>query len=83
MNKKQQAQIYFAGQSRYLGVYKNSIDASVAFQVANSYLTKNIRKVTTKGEEANKIFAEARKSAALAVLQATKQAAKVVGEKQK
>lgn len=59
---KWQAQIYFVGQSRYLGVYENSREASIAFQIACRFL-KHVR-ASTNAKDASAIFNYARKLAA-------------------
>lgn len=66
---RQQAQIYFVGQSRYLGVYKECVAAALAFETAQNFLKgqkKTINEMfsrSTPKEEAIRVFALARKEA--------------------
>ena len=62
----QQAQIYFIGSSRYLGVYDCKRAAAVAFGVASDYLDearKSLSVATCPPLEADKIFSKARRLA--------------------
>lgn len=67
----QQAQTYFAGQSRYIGVYENSVLASKAYEVVQDYLSefRSASKLPkdTPREELAAIFGQARIAAEQAV----------------
>ena len=73
----QQAQTYFAGQSRYVGVYDTSRLAARAYVVVQEYLRKYRENRTankeTPKEELAKIFASARKAADDAVQEMRKE----------
>ena len=77
LNKQQQAQTYFAGQSRYVGVYDTSRLAARAYVVVQDYLrqyreNRSFTKETPK-EELARIFAAARKAADDAVSELRKE----------
>ena len=58
---KWQAQIYFCGQSRYIGVYETSRKAAAAFDVAVRLLRQqNLRFLPNRAEEANDFFTKVR-----------------------
>lgn len=47
---KWQAQVYFAGKSRYIGVFETREDAALAYEVAKDYLSSSSN-ITLAGEE--------------------------------
>lgn len=66
----QQAQIYFLGKSRYLGVFKNSNDAAIAYESACLYLKQKKKEAKLQGgrvPDGDATFAEARRIASDAV----------------
>jgi len=76
----QQAQTYFAGQSRYVGVYETSRMAARAYVVVQNYLKQYRNRSMTKDapkEELAKIFATARKAADEAVIALIKEDEKI------
>jgi hypothetical protein len=64
----QQAQFYFAGQSRYIGVFQSAYDAAAAYEIVRERLDQ-ARKRDTKGistltkEARSELFDDARRAA--------------------
>lgn len=70
--ESQQAQFYFCGKSRYIGVYPDSEQAATAYRLVEERLTKHRQHYRRPGmqldkEEASKIWDKARKAAEEAV----------------
>lgn len=64
----QQAQFYFAGQSRYIGVFQSAYDAAAAYEIVRELL-EQARKRDTRGtstltkEDRSQLFDDARRAA--------------------
>lgn len=67
MQRQQQAQLYFAGQSRYIGVFESREKATLAYEIAREIL-KGGSTPSTPGEAAEKAVEAARKAAFAGVL---------------
>jgi hypothetical protein len=65
---KWQAQIYFCGKSRYLGVFATAPAAAVAFEAANIFLKSHKNADRSDKETTNKIFTTARRKANAAII---------------
>ena len=60
----QQAQLYFSGKSRYLGVYGSKEQASLAYEIAREVLKADQpQKFPASAEDVDRNFALARKAA--------------------
>jgi len=66
----QQAQFYFAGQSRYIGVFANAREAAFAYRTVYKLLETTRRSQTTNPKDNKELFDRARLEAHHAVDQA-------------